>query len=114
MGHGLFGTAMQYNIFAVSCLGFVSQIEHAPAELLKKETNLLQKLTVGPYNAISCNALVNLRDLGMPLAFRSVQGMNLAAMFRTAHTTSKHWREALAEYNCMLLSDDITIDFEYG
>ena len=106
-GAGLLGTVLQYNTFAVSCLGFVSQLEHAPTELLRKETKILQWLTHGPYNAFSKNALVNCRQLGFPATFTSVRAMNLAAMYRAALYTPKCFSSALARYNHALTSDEI-------
>lgn len=46
-GFGLFGTILQYNSLAVSCLRFVSQFEHVPNDLLRKETVVLQQLSQG-------------------------------------------------------------------
>ena len=106
---GLLGTILQYNTFAVSCLGFVSQLEHAPIELLRKEAKILQRLTHGPYNAFSANALVNFRQLGFPTTFTSVRAMNLAAMYRAALYTSKCFGSALARYNQVLSSDEICL-----
>ena len=106
-GIGLFGSILQYNSLAISCMGFISQLEHVPVPVLHKETRMLQLLTRGPYNAISKEALVNLRLLGLSSSFKSLRSVNLAAMYRAARYTSKCLGGALTRYNHMLESDDL-------
>ena len=108
-GIGLFGTALQYNSHAISCMGFVSQLEHVPLAMLKKESALLQLLTRGPYNAFSKGALLNLRELGLPVSFKSLRALNLGAMYRAAQYTSNCLGPALARYNRMLECDDMCL-----
>ena len=113
-GAGMLNSVLQYNSVAISCLGFVCQLEVIPHEILKKENQLLQCIVGGPYQAISHAALVNLCSFGLPVSFRSLAALGAAARYRTAICTAGHWRDAHKLYVDMLQSEDVTFPVAMG
>eukprot|EP00959_Pyramimonas_sp_CCMP1952_P370507 7759708-Pyramimonas_sp.AAC.1 len=62
-----------------------------PKQALEIERECLQKLTVGPNNAITHNVMRALTQLGFPLNARCLERTSRAAMFRAAsHLSAFH------------------------
>eukprot|EP00973_Karenia_brevis_P029731 4102780-Karenia_brevis.AAC.1 len=103
---GLNLTSLMYNSLAVTCTGFVAQLEIAPARTLAAESKALQRLTSCPRYAITNQCLHHLAACGMPVSFTSLRAMNLAALYRTARSTAKDWRQAQKILNDFRDHDD--------
>jgi hypothetical protein len=61
-GLGLQYSAMSYNIFAVSVLSYLAQLENPPAETYQLESAAMVKVAVGPGNWSSAEDLWHLRE----------------------------------------------------
>ena len=79
---GMLWNSMFYNIFAVTTLEFVAQLEDVPDSVLKVEEWALRRLAPGPGNWISPEDLENLDKFGIGNGFRLLRHTHRAAKLR--------------------------------
>ena len=80
---GLQYSALVYNTFAMSTLGYVSQLEDPPSWLLSQEEAMLRKVAKGPGKWAMPADLWRLQEsFGLARSFTSLQHMSRAAQFR--------------------------------
>ncbi|CAK0841847.1 unnamed protein product [Prorocentrum cordatum] len=85
---GLVQNIYAYNSLAFSILTYLMQVLPVRPEVIRAETNALQRLTMGPRHAIPTLVLKNSLDFGFPVEPRNLQATNKAAMFRIALQSS--------------------------
>jgi hypothetical protein len=84
-GLGLQFSAMAYNMYAISVLAFLAQLEEPPAETYRIEERALLRTATGPANWASPEDLWHLKEsYGQARSFRSVQMMALTSQARVA------------------------------
>jgi hypothetical protein len=85
-GLGLHYSTMTYNVFGVSTLTFVAQLETPPEDTLKAEEVALRKAAPGPMHWMSPRDSWHLSDLyGQTRSFTSIAVMAAAAQARVGH-----------------------------
>jgi hypothetical protein len=82
-----------FNVRAVSTLGYIGQLLPPPTELWNLEHNAANKILHAPGRALAFGLLANLDKLGM-VAFRSSAGSCVAALIRTAVSGKLQWAAA--------------------
>ena len=86
---GLFWNIMVYHTFVASVLSFPMQLERDPEELRATFEQVVRKLAPGPYNWISPQDLVNLREtFCFPISIRLPSATSLAAKLRVIETVA--------------------------
>jgi hypothetical protein len=84
-GLGLQYSAMAYNMYAISVLSFLAQLEEPPAETYRIEKRALFRAATGPASWASPEDLWHLKECyGQARSFRSVRMMALASQARVA------------------------------
>jgi hypothetical protein len=84
-GVGLQYAALTYNVFAMSILSFVSQLENPPQSTYQAEQQALRGAAKGPYNWAMPDDLWHLHDLyGQARAFHSLRVLSWASKVRVA------------------------------
>ena len=82
-GLGLQYSALVYNTFAVSTLGYIAQLENPPGSLCIAEAAGLRKVARGPWQWASSDDLWRLKEqYGQSRSFKSVKLMSEAAKVR--------------------------------
>jgi len=85
-GCSLMCTVAFYNVYLISVLMFVAQLEDLPAGFQEVESRVLRKLVRGPAGWMEADDLKTLkRALGFPAEFRCLQVAARAAKFRVLH-----------------------------
>ncbi|CAK0901367.1 unnamed protein product [Prorocentrum cordatum] len=85
---GLVQNIYACNSLAFPILTYMMQVLPVRPEVIRAETNALQRLTMGPRFAIPTLVLKNSLELGFPVEPRHLQATNKAAMFRVALQSS--------------------------
>ena len=95
-----------YRYYALSCLQFVAQVVHPPADIRKHEAAAIEALIGGPHGWITLEAMHGLRRL-LPFAETtpSIKTCALAARGRTALVTLPVWSRAKSDIERALDSD---------
>ena len=81
---GLFFASQAWNVFVLSLLGFVAQLEGPPPDVDEHMKRLIRKAAYGPKDWCSVQDVTNLKvAFGFPGEFKDFATMGQAAMFRT-------------------------------
>ena len=82
-----------YNSRAVSKFSYVVQSHHCPDEVLVQEVHALSLLAGGPYRALPCELVTNMKLIGLPTQAVDLMHMSFAAKARFAFETSTSFVE---------------------
>jgi hypothetical protein len=79
---GMLWNSLYYNMFAVTTLEFVAQLEDVPNIVIEAEDAAMRKLAKGPGNWITLRDLENLDQYGIGKGFRLIRYTSGAAKLR--------------------------------
>ena len=95
-GIGLQLSAMVYNTFCASVLGFLQQLVEIPVHVLNKEEEVMLKLASGPYEWANATDLWHMGEVfGIGRSFSCIQARAEAAKLRALHF--ENWERPMAE-----------------
>ena len=93
--------ARAYNIFALSTLSYIWQLEALPQHIVEKTRRGIFSMARGPGNFASTEDMLHLKEaFAMPVSFRSVEWCAIAAQMRVALADNgmQSWRAMSAEH----------------
>ena len=103
---GFVPTISLYNVLAASICSWIGSFIAPSHKLLVLEGKSLQRLTHGPWNIFPKALMFQLKFLGFPLQFQSLQRNSAAARVRNGCTTSAQFWMLYHGLNLELSSDD--------
>jgi len=86
---GIFMNTLAFNIYIVTLLEYVAQLQEVTPEVVDKEKAALRKLAPGPGNWIMPTDLEHLKQFGFPAEFRTILITAAAAKLRVCDDVAK-------------------------
>ena len=81
---GLVGSVVLYNRHGAPTLQFLAQVSAPSKVVVKSQSSAIQRIACGPRYYLTDDALMNIRQLGMPVQCTDIERYSLAARVRVA------------------------------
>ena len=88
----------QYNLRAVTTLGYVAQLHPLPASTIKNDKSAAQRISHVLNNTFPVALYFQMEDISAPQP-TSLQALSYAARYRAATTTLTTWQQKLVKLN---------------